>query len=77
MDNKNVEMSDFDKLSTQPQDNENYRNIATIIRDFQKCVNDCFDVGEKFTCSFTKETLAGWMLTQKLEQKVTYFLIKE
>ena len=40
--NDNAEMSAFDKLSTQPQDNEHFRNISTMIKYFQKCTDDYF-----------------------------------
>ena len=45
--NDNAEMSAFDKLSTQPQDNEHFRNISTMMRDFEKCTDGSFEVGDK------------------------------
>ena len=53
--NNNVEISDFDKLRTQLQDNEHVRNIKTMIRYLKKCTDDYFKVGDKTCLCFCKD----------------------
>ena len=69
MNNNNVEMSDFDKLSMH---NENYKNVATIIRDFQKCVNDYFEVGDKMHLCFYKGNTGRIDFDTKVGAKMQY-----
>ena len=52
--NCNAEMSDLDKLRSQPQDVEYFRNISTMIRDLQKFTDNYFEVGDKMWLHFCK-----------------------